>query len=102
MKYLLVIKDEAHNDVAQAYEYYENIQTGLGERFLNALIEKYNDMAVHPHHYSFIEEDNKQILRDVRLKAFPFLIVFEISTNEVIVYAVHHAHRHPSKKLRRK
>lgn len=102
MAYLLVIKEEAHLDIVAAYDYYEEKQQGLGERFLQALIKRYNDLMQHPANYSFISEDPQQILRDVKLEKFPYLIVYEISGNEVIVYAIHNAYQHPKKKLRKK
>ena len=37
MKYTLEIKEEAVVDMQQAYDYYEERKTGLGERFLNTL-----------------------------------------------------------------
>lgn len=45
-------------------------------------------------HYSFIDEDPLKVLRDIRLKKFPYVIVFEIIKNDVLVYAMHHLHKH--------
>jgi hypothetical protein len=37
--YRLVIKEEALGDMQNAYDYYENLKSGLGERFLEVLEE---------------------------------------------------------------
>ena len=100
MGFDLIIKAEAHEDVLSAFVYYEEQQQGLGEKFLKSLDEKYSDLLIHPYNYSFINEDPLKVLRDIRLKNFPYAIVFEIADNVVIVYAVHHLKRHPDRKLR--
>ena len=85
MPYKVVIKEEAHKDTIEAYEYYESKLFGLGERFLIALRQRYEDLSLHPQHYSFIAEDHLNILRDVKVNKFPYVIVFEISGSDVIV-----------------
>ncbi len=77
MSFELVITRKAHEEALDAYTYYESRSIGLGERFLEALSKRYVDLSLHPSHYSFIDEDPEQILRDVRLEKFPFVIVFE-------------------------
>ncbi len=101
MSFEVVITKPAHQDTLEAYNFYELQQAGLGERFLEALTKRYADLATHPHHYSFIDEDPQKILRDVRLEIFPFVIVYEIIENRVVVYAVHHLFRNPGRKLSR-
>ncbi len=51
MAFSLVIKAEAHQDALEAYEYYENKQQGLGDKFLDSLSKRYLDLSIHPHHY---------------------------------------------------
>lgn len=101
MAYLRIVKEEAHFDIANAYLYYKEKQPGLGEKFLQALIKRYDDLMQHPTHYSFIAEYPGKILRDVKLEKFPYLIVYEIINAEVIIYAVHNVHQNPNKKLRK-
>lgn len=102
MLYLLIIKEEAHVDIGNAYKYYEGKQIGLGEKFLQALVKRFNDLSQHPTHYSFIEENAKRIFRDVKLEKFPYVIVYEISNEEVIVYAVFNVHQNPAKKFEKR
>lgn len=102
MTYNVIIKAEAHADALHAYLYYEEQQQGLGEKFLDTLIKRYEDLTLHPVHYGFINKDPLKVLRDVRLKSFPYVIVFEIINYDVIVYAVHHHKSHPKRKLRKR
>jgi toxin ParE1/3/4 len=93
MKYSVRIFKEAHGDVEAAYNYYESQKEGLGEEFLIELINRFDDLAEHPNHYSFLEGQDSQILRDVSLLRFPFVIIFEIIGYEVLVYAVHNTNK---------
>jgi hypothetical protein len=102
MSFGVIIKEEALNDIQEAYEYYEFKQLGLGEKFLQKIEQRLLHLSKHPHNYSFINEDYLKILRDVKIEKFPFVIVFEIEDNTVIVYAIHNCYKLPSKKKRNK
>ncbi len=97
----IIIREEALADTLEAYNYYEQQREGLGEEFLMLLIKRYDDLAQHPSHYSYIKEQPEKILRDAAVERFPYVVVFEIIKEEVIVYAVHNTHKHQRGKLRK-
>lgn len=102
MSFRLIINEEAHRDAADAYEYYERQHPDLAERFLEPLVARYSDLSQHPQYYSYIAEDPKQVLRDVKLDRFPYVVVYEIAeTEDVIIYAVHNTSKDPSSKTRK-
>ncbi len=101
MSFTVIVKQEAHQDTIDAYNYYEEKLTGLGERFLDALQQRYKELSANPTFYGYIDEDPLKILRDVKLEKFPFVVVFEIIENQVVVYAVHNTYKHPRNKLRK-
>lgn len=101
MTFNVIVKQEAHEDTIDAYNYYEEKQPGLGERFLETLLKKYQDLAEHPTFYGYIDEDPLKVLRDVKIDKFPYVVVYEIMDNDVIVYAVHNTYKHPGNKLRK-
>jgi hypothetical protein len=41
--------------------------------------------------------DDRAILRDVKLERFPYVVIFEIIDNSVVVYAVHCTYQHPKR-----
>jgi hypothetical protein len=100
MAFKIIIKEEARLDSATAYYYYENERRGLGEEFLEELEKRYHDLESHPLNYGFI--DDQQIIRDVKIDRFPYVIIFEVIDSSVIVYAVHNTYRHPKRRLRNK
>ena len=99
MTYRLIILKAAAVDALEAYNYYEGLQPGLGDRFLAEVLERYNDISKHPQYYGFIDE--KRIIRDVILKSFPYLIVYEIKNDSVIIFSVHCTHKYPNKRFRK-
>ncbi len=94
MSYPLIIKGEALADIQAGYDYYEQQQAGLGERFLSILQGHFEALSEHPQYYSFI--DSRQLLRDVAVGVFPYVIVYAIIEEAVKVYAVHPTHKHPT------
>lgn len=95
MAYQLIIKQEAISDTSDAYFYYEAQQTGLGDRFLNMLLECYQKLEQNPQFYSFVAADKEHTMRDLKIRDFPFLIIFDVHGSEVIVYAVHNCYKRP-------
>ena len=96
MAFNIILSEEARRDEIESYQYYEAQRVGLGEEFLNELEHCYTILGEHPHLFSFI--DTPHDLRDVKLKRFPFVIIYEISAENVYVYSVHHTSRLPKKR----
>lgn len=96
MHYILIIRDEAVEEVKDAYLYYERVREGLGERFLSELRKRYLEISEHPQYYSFI--DNKKSIRDIKVRHFPFKVIYEIIENRVIIFSVFNRHQDPSKR----
>jgi hypothetical protein len=98
MKYTLEIKEEAIADMQKAYDYYEECKTGLGERFLNTLEDYIERVRKNPQHYQI----KRKPYREAFIKDFPYLIIFELETDKIIVYAVFNTWRNPKKKPKNK
>ena len=71
MPYKIIIREEAHVDAQEAFDYYEKIRVGMSEEFLIELIKRYDMLAIQPGNYSFINEQKDKILRDVVVNRFP-------------------------------
>ena len=95
MPYTLIIREEALEEMKDAYLYYENAQSGLGERFLSELEKRYNEILEHPQFYGFIGMEKK--IRDVKVKHFPYQVLYEIIENSVVVFSIFNSYQDPSK-----
>ncbi len=97
MRYNVLLENGVEDDANDAYNWYEDQQTGVGERFLSELVDCYKQLEEHPEFYSKLSTT----IRQAPLKNFPFIVVYEIRKMEVIVYAVFHTSRNPKEKFKR-
>jgi plasmid stabilization system protein ParE len=94
MKYSLEIKEEAVLDIKEAYLYYEEQKVGLGNRFLETLESYLERVQKYPEHYQIKRKPS----REAFIKKFPYIIIYEIEEDKIIVYAVFNTWRNPAKK----
>ena len=99
MAYKIIIKEEARFDTETAYNYYENEREGLGEEFLQELVKTYEKLTNNPNYYSYIDDQN--IIRDLKVERFPYVIIYEIVNDNVVIYAIHNTYRHPRRRLKK-
>lgn len=93
MQYDLLISPIAFKEANAAYNYYEKKQIGLGERFIKSLKESYYKLSLNPQYYSYIK--SKTDVRDIKIKDFPFLVIYQIIEDRVLVLRVFNTNRKP-------
>lgn len=98
MSYKLHPLSGVDNDISNAVEWYESKQSGLGERFIDDWESTVTYIQSNPLAFS------KKIksFRQAVLKNFPYLIVYEIVDNLIVIYAVINGKQHPKKRYIRK
>ena len=94
MIYELIIQEEASLEILEAYIYYENAQKGLGEKFMKQLNKYFVRIQDHPKHFEI-----KKNYREAFVQKFPYLIIFDIIDNKIIILSVFNTHQNPTKKL---
>lgn len=94
MTYILEVKDEANLEIIEAYLYYEEKRTGLGEEFLEHLDTYFDRITANPKHFP----QKRKPYREAFIKRFPFLIIYEIEKKKVVVYSVFNTWQNPEKK----
>jgi plasmid stabilization system protein ParE len=94
MKYKIFVSDEAQVEIEKAYDWYEEQQDGLGRRFILHLEEAYDLILDFPYGFSA----RKKQYRECFLGAFPFVIIYRIVNNSIIIHRVFHTSRNPKKK----
>jgi len=96
INYTIIVTEDAREELLQAYLYYEQQQAGLGERFLSEVENRFDDLEKHPEYYSVIDEQN--VLRDVAVNNFPYVLIYRIAEKEVRIYAVFNTAKKPTRK----
>jgi plasmid stabilization system protein ParE len=91
MKYKVIIRLEAEDDLKEAFSWYEDKRTGLGYDFLlqvDAGINFINkNPEVHPIEY---KGTRKHVI-----KRFPYKIIYLVEKENIIILAVIHGKRRP-------
>ncbi len=89
MTYNLVIQAEAVSDLQDAFEWYEDQKIDLGYEFLEEVENCYIQITSHPERYSYFNS----FYRRIKTRRFPYLIIFEVVGNDIIVNSVLHVKR---------
>jgi hypothetical protein len=82
---------EAEAEMTQAAAYYDEQQANLGRRFLTSVRDAINRIQINPLLFPVIEFN----VRRCRTKTFPFDILFQIYSDELVIVAIMHLHREP-------
>ena len=87
--YSLKVQSEAVIDIQEAFEWYEMQKNGLGFEFIEEVENGFENICKHPQYYTSVNAD----FRRLKVKRFPYLIVYEIDGDLVIVISIMHASR---------
>ena len=85
--------EEAKDDLADAYEWYEGRRPGLGEEFLGCFEASMHGLARNPRMYPKIYKDYRRTV----IRRFPYSIFYEFDGTVVTIFAVFHSSRDPTK-----
>jgi ParE toxin of type II toxin-antitoxin system, parDE len=95
LPYQVLIEPEAHVEMAEAYDWYQSKQPGLGASFLSALNERLTAIEREPTSYPVIHRYGDRQVRRVLLRRFPYGIIYFIKGQVVIIISCFHASRDP-------
>src|SRR5437867_2392350 len=100
MTFSIDFHPQVHEDFINAYIWYEERQTGLGERFLKEVDNCLLKITANPQLYAI----TKNSFREAHVKVFPYTIVYRIFKSDKVIYvtAIYHGKRKPENKFRRK
>ena len=93
----VVLIPAAADEFEHAVAWYEAEQPGLGARFKNAVLSAFEAIQRHPRAYP----RTYRRLRRVRVKRFPYLVLYTIDPSCLRVIAVFHGHRNPAEWITR-
>jgi len=94
MVHKLSVREEAREKIFESFFWYEKKKEGLGTRFIVEMDAMLDYIKHYPHHFQ-IKYKN---FREAILRAFPYIVVYRIIENEIIVYTVFPTKDNPDKK----
>lgn len=84
----------AQKEIIDAWIWYEERQPGLGEKFKSCLYHRIHQIIENPKLYS----QRRKPYRETRIKPFPYLIIYFVRNDEVIISSVFHTGRNIRRK----
>ncbi|MEW6173534.1 MAG: type II toxin-antitoxin system RelE/ParE family toxin [Bacillota bacterium] len=87
----VVFLPEAEQEILEAAIYYESRASGLGIDYLSEVERAVQAVADSPHTWPIIEGE----LRRRLVRRFPFVILYRVEPEEVVVVAIAHLRRKP-------
>ena len=91
MSYRLKIRLAAEADLAEAAQWYNQRQPGLGEKFLREVDQAIARVLENPLAFPVIRRRHE--VRRVLIQRFPYRIFFSLKGDTIVVHAVLHGHR---------
>lgn len=89
----LIILPEAEQDSKEAYAWYSQQESGLGEEFLRCVDACIQSVRRNPEMYRVVFESYRRAV----LRRFPYVIFYEFVDETIIVYSVFHCSQDPKK-----
>jgi len=91
MSFSLIVKPEAEKDLQEAYDWYEEQQSGLGDSFIQQVDQVFDQLLNNPKSFQKRYKEVRINLTD----QFPFGVHYKIESKRIIVLAVLHSSRNP-------
>jgi plasmid stabilization system protein ParE len=96
--YISILSTRAQKEITQAWEWYEERQQTLGDRFIKEVINKLRLIEQNPERYP----TRYKFYKETSVNIFPFLIIYRINRKKrsVRIVSVFHTSLNPSKKYK--
>ncbi len=91
-----ILSNRAQKEIHQAWDWYEDRQPGLGDRFLKEVINRLRQIEQYPERYP----NRYKSYQETSVPIFPFLIIYRLNSRKRIVrvVSVFHTSLSPRKK----
>lgn len=92
MTFNIVITPLAANEIEESIRYYNAKKGELGYQFLLYFKGYLSVLRTNP---ELFPVKRKNIYREIAMKKFPYVIIYEVFKTEVVIYSVFHTSRNP-------
>src|SRR5438552_9379842 len=93
----MTVKPQVYDDIAAAFDWYERVQNGLGER----LIDDFEQLLVKIQSTPLIYREVYEGCHRARMDVYPYYVHFLIDDQEITIVSVDHTSRNPREWRRR-
>ncbi len=92
MKYRVIIRPEAEDDLKEAFLWYEDKSKGLGFEFLSQVEAGLKFIEENPKIFSAEYKGTRKHL----IKRFPYKIIYLVEKDKIVILAITHSKRNPN------
>lgn len=86
----IIISERAQLETELIQNWYDEIEDGLGEKFLQDMNSRLEKICLFPMSFQKISEGG---IRQTLLKRFPYHIIYSIEKDEIIILSIYHVKR---------
>lgn len=99
MKFTIVTDPRAEKELKEAYLWYEEKVSGLGDRFLTQVEKALSVIIINPEMYP----KKKGNYRTLQIKIFPYVVIYEVFKKDstLLLLSVFHGKRNPKRKYKK-
>ena len=92
--------EQAHEEYIETYGWYEEKQAGLGDRFMDSVEKRLQQISEHPEYFG---KRRNNRFREAKVEHFPYMIVYEFLKQKGFIHiaAIYHSSRREGGKYRR-
>lgn len=94
MDYKIIIFPRAEKEISEAVFWYESQQKNLGRKLIKSINEALIRIGENPYLFSV----SRFSFREVSLEKFPYLIIYRIVYNNILIQSLFNTYRDPIKK----
>lgn len=98
MKRRLILRPSARQDIVEGDKWYEKQNKGLGDRFLLEVQRCLGFIIANPGGFQRVHEQ----FRQAPLKVIPYVIVYRLDGDVIVVMRVFHTSQHPRRRFRKR
>jgi plasmid stabilization system protein ParE len=85
------VRPEARDDIEQASTWYERQRPGLGDNFLEQVLDALDRIAENPETYPIVHRQTRRAV----LRRFPFGVFYRVEDDAIVVIAIIHSNQDP-------
>ncbi len=91
MKYSIIFRPEAEEELKEAFFWYEDKRAGLGDDFLSHVDEGLRFIGRNPEIHPIEYRESRKHL----IKRFPYKIIYLVEEEKIVILAIFHEKRRP-------
>jgi toxin ParE1/3/4 len=90
---MVIMQDPAHDDLEDAFDYFESVRRGLGHDFVAEFRRAIDHIIDHPKAWHQLDDE----FRRYRLHRFPYGVIYRIdeATSRILVASIEQLNRRP-------